>query len=424
MNYLPDLRSSLVAAAERIAAAPADEAPTASRRRHWPMAGLRALPIGVGVAVAVAIAVLALTQIHHRTTTRRPLPRSATTELPGRQALVDILGVLRRPQTAADRDSRTLTRNLKAIDQALEVTPDYPLIRRASTTPWGSAVFLVPVKPLPPAGPAPPGSTAYAPLPRRGYEGLMEVDGSGAGGDVPASQIESGHFLGTSGAGRSFAGGSTQTRLVLVVPDGVAKVAFVLPRQDDHNDPGARVYRRSLTVTAPVHGNVAAIQVSRECCDGQPPMIWYAANGHVVKRLGDLAKVNRVLPTLKPGPETPQSRAAERNPSTPDRVWVTPATGGPHAKYAVHFRLLLNDADYRFTFSGTRCPQITFAGGQGGGTGDLRGRRFSAVLDAVQGQTWCPGTYHVSVTVMDLGRAGSPKYPARPFGTATFVVRR
>ena len=45
-------------------------------------------------------------------------------------------------------------------------------------------------------------------------------------------------------------------------------------------------------------------------------------------------------------------------------------------------------------------------------------------MDAVSGQTWCPGTYHVSVTVSDLGRSGNLKHPARPFGTATFTVRR
>jgi hypothetical protein len=210
----------------------------------------------------------------------------------------------------------------------------------------------------------------------------------------------------------------------LIVPDGVARVVFVLPRQPGGGSPGAPVYRRILKVSAPVHNNVAAVQVNRECCGGQLAMIWYGADGHVVKRIGNLAALNRVLPAPKPGPETPESRAAERDPSTPNRVRVTPATGNQHAKYAVHFRLLLNDADYRYTFSGTSCPQITHPGGGGGGTGDLRGRIWSDNLQAVQGQMWCPGTYHVSVSVMDLGRYGNLKHPAKPFGTATFVVHR
>ncbi|MGH2895546.1 MAG: hypothetical protein ACRDPM_20085, partial [Solirubrobacteraceae bacterium] len=396
MSYLPELRSSLVAAAERIAEPPGMNPRRrwlATGLRRWPVTGLRAIPVALGVAVAVAIAVLALTQVRHAPTHARPMP--TTKQPPGRQALINILGVLRRPQTAADRNSRVLTRNLQGPAHgvgALAVTPDYPLIRRATTTPWGSPVFLVPVKPLPvKAIHAPPGSTEYAPLQRRTSEGLMEVDRSGSGGDATASTIEAGHFLGTTGAGRSFAGGSTATRLILVVPDGVARVAFVFPRQADRNDAGAPVYRRSLTVTATVQGNVAAVQVPRECCGSNLPMIWYAPDGHVVKRLGNFREVNRVLPTPKPGPETSQSRAAERDPSTPNHLWVTPAAGGPHAPFTVHFRLLLSDAGYRFTFSGTKCPQLTFAGGQGG-PAEIRGRIFSGVLDAVHGQTWCPGT--------------------------------
>jgi hypothetical protein len=123
----------------------------------------------------------------------------------------------------------------------------------------------------------------------------------------------------------------------------------------------------------------------------------------------------------KPGPETAQSRAAERDSSTPNRVWVTPATGGPHANFTVHFRILLNGADYSFHASGTQCPAITLSGGQGGGTGDLRGRTFSAGFDAVHGQSWCPGTYHLSISVMNTSRHGH-KPPPKPFGTATFIV--
>jgi hypothetical protein len=40
-------------------------------------------------------------------------------------------------------------------------------------------------------------------------------------------------------------------------------------------------------VIVPVHGNVAAVQVDRtQCCD-QVPMMWYAADGHVIKRIGN-----------------------------------------------------------------------------------------------------------------------------------------
>ena len=49
---------------------------------------------------------------------------------------------------------------------------------------------------------------------------------------------------------------------------------------------------------------------------------------------------------------------------------------------------------------------------------------MSQEVGELQGQAWCPGTYHVSVAVMDRGRYGNLKRPARPFGTATFTVRR
>ncbi len=334
MNYLPDLRSSLVEAAERAASTGERlPAPPLGRSRRWPLAGLRALPIAIGVGVAIAIAVLALTQFRHAPTAAHHTSVPATEQPPDRQALLNILGVLRRPQTGADRNSRALTRNLKYVVQDFGVTPDYSLIRRATTTPWGSPVYLVPVKPVAVhAIHAPAGSTRYAPLASQNYEGLMEVDGSGAGGDAKAADIEAGHLLGASGAGHSFAGGSTQTRVILVVPDGVAKVTFVFPRQADHNDPGAPIYRRTLTVTAPVHGNVVALQVPRECCGSNVPMIWYAADGHVVKRLGNLAAANRVIPPPSPAPRQP-SRAppsVTRQPPTTSGSPPPPADPTPN----------------------------------------------------------------------------------------------
>jgi hypothetical protein len=206
------------------------------------------------------------------------------------------------------------------------------------------------------------------------------------------------------------------------VPDGVAKVTFMLARQPNGNDYGAPTYTHPLGVTVPVHDNVAAAQVDRECCSGRPPMIWYAANGQVIKRIGDFAKVNRVNAAPKPGPQTSLSRAAQRDPSTPNRVWVTPSVGTPHTTFKVHFRILLNGAGYRYRFTGTRCPRYTFPGGTGKPNA-LRGGLWSDPVRAVTGQALCPGTYHVAVSVMDLGRFGNLKPTVKPFGAATFTVR-
>lgn len=397
------------------------------RVRDWSTVGLRAIPVLLAVLVTLAIAVLALTEIRHHAP-KRPVSSAAVS---GRRQLIDILAVLRRPQTKADLGLNPAS---LADPGAFVGAPDLSLVRFATVTPWGEKLFFVAFKPPTrqslaaaerqfPQRDRTQLSQTIARLASRG-ETLGVYSREGGGGDVPASYIEARGELSTEGAGRTFAGGSTRTRLTLVVPDGVAKVVFVLPRQPAGAQNGAPTYKHSLNVAVAVHSNIAAVQVDRQCCTDQLPMIWYAADGHLIKRIGNFSSVNRVIAPPTPAPETALSRAAEQNPSTPNRVWVTPRTGGPRTTFALHFRILLNDADYRYTFTGTKCPAITFPGGSGGGTNDLRGRIFDVPLDAVTGQTWCAGTYHVSATVMDLGRGGSLKHPARPFGTATFTVRR
>jgi hypothetical protein len=410
----------------------------AAKRRVQPagsaIAGRRRTSLGAFAAVvlsgvAVAVALGALVSLRGHPTSSSPKTTPAAT-IPGRQELIDVLGVLRRPQTYADLHSPWIQRFLQGPFPILagQGTPDLPLIRRVGVTPWGSGVVLIPEEPLTSSSRValqrrfPNLLAGRFVRPRRTGEGVMLDVDSGGGCCATAADIESRGMVDTDGAGISFAGGSTQTRLTALVPDGVATVEFALPRQPNPGDPGAPIYPSALTVRAPVHDNVAAVQVDRECCGANVPMIWLAADGHVIKTIGDPAAASQVVAPPQPAPETALSRAAERDPSTPNRVWVTPSVGGPHADFSVHFWLLLNDADYRYAVSGTSCPQHAFPGGGGGGTGDLRGRLWSDSLTAVQGQPLCPGTYHVSVTVFDLGRFGYLKHPARPFGTATFTV--
>lgn len=101
---------------------------------------------------------------------------------------------------------------------------------------------------------------------------------------------------------------------------------------------------------------------------------------------------------------------------------MTPTIGGPHTKFKIHFRVLLNGADYNYRFTGTRCPRFTFPGGTGNPNA-LRGDLWSDPISAATGQTLCPGTYHVGVSVMDFGRFRGFRRPAQPFGTTTFTVR-
>jgi hypothetical protein len=391
-------------------------------RRWLPRLGSVVAVVSVLVAVVIGAGALVLLAGHKRST---PITTAAT---PGRQQLIDIVAVLRRPQTKADLSLDILSRLEHRSIAALAGFPDLPLVRFATTTPWGERLYLVPMKP-----PTAKELASFARQFRRPAsviarlhaqgETLGVLSSQGGGGAGTAVSIEAGQGMETEGAGRSFAGGSTETRFVLVVPDGVAKVEFVVPRQSSPDEPGAPIYRHSLAVTVAVHDNVAAAQVDREWDGGPVPMIWYSADGQGLKRIGNFAIVNRVIAPPQPGPQTALSRAAQRDPSTPNRVWVTPVAGGPHTNFKLHFRVLLNDADYSYRMTGTRCPAITFNGGDGGGSMDVRGRIWSDVVDAVDGQTWCHGTYHLTATVMDLGRYGMLKHPADPFGTATFTVR-
>ena len=390
------------------------------RDRRWLSVSTFATAALIAVTLAIAGGALILLGGHKRPMT----PAAADTS---RQQLIDIIGALRRPQTKADLSLSILSSLEKPPLVLLRGKPDLPLVRLATTTPWGEKLYFVPMKPPTARQLASLGQRLISPkliasLRSRGETlGLFSSQGGGGGGG--AASIEGGYGLQTQGAGHSFAGGSTQTRLILVVPDGVARVQFVLPRQSSPGTNGAPIYRRSLTVTAVVHDNIAAVQVNRQTDGGSVPMIWYSSDGRVIKRIGDFAKLNRVIAPPQPGPQTALSRAAERNPSTPNHVWVTPRTGGPHANFQLHFLVLLNDADYHYHLSGPSCPAIIVNGGSGGGSMDLRGRIWSDSVDAVSGQTWCPGTYHLSATVMDLGRYGQLKRPAKPFGIATFTVR-
>jgi hypothetical protein len=391
MSVLPDLRESLVRAAAR-------QAP-ARRRPVW-----RVLPVAFAAAIAVVVAVIALGTLHHRAA---PRGEAGSSSVPGRQALIDILAPLRRAQTPADLRLRGLSL-LEGQAQAFGLgRVDVPLVRYAGTTPWGERLFIVPF--LPSAG--------------RHDETVGLESAGGGGGGIDAAGLAAHGVDESEGAGRSFAGGSTKSRLIVLVPDGVARVEFVLSRQPNGNQYGAPTYARVQTVTVGVHGNLAAVQVDRGCC-GASGMIWYRADGSVIRRIGNIAGAGRVLSPPRPGPETPLSRAAQRDPSTPNPVWVAPAVGGPRTRFTIHFRVLLNGADYRYRFTGTPCPAFTFPGGTGKPNA-LRGSLWSDGVGAVQGESLCPGSYRVSVTVMDFGRGGGPRQPAaRPFGSASFTVRR
>ncbi|MGP0047969.1 MAG: hypothetical protein ACLPZR_03840 [Solirubrobacteraceae bacterium] len=399
--------------------------PVARRRRP---VGLGAVMPALSTVLAIAIAATAVLTLTHRS--EQPSGRTSSAVPAAAKQLVSELAVLRRPQTAADLNSPALQRflrNDRIPIRALRGTPIRSLIRLAAITPFGK-VFLIPF--------LPPTKTAIAKLPaplRRlaAYQiahqghlatlGLLAAGGA-SGGFTPAS-------LETEGAGIS--GGSSPTEVVLVIPDGVVKITVLLPRQ---RIPGERLYKHSLSITVAVHDNIAAFQVDRYAdAVGTENMIWYGPTGNVVRRIGNTRNLNRVIPGPKPSPPTELSRRAQRNPATPNPVFVTPAAGGPHTTFTITFRLLLTGKSYQYIVTGPGGPgcrgTIRYGGGGGigGGPTDVRGQiwtePFSPGTNGAGPNVteWCPGTFHVSVSTIDT--PGNGRIYA-PFGTVTFEVRR
>lgn len=425
MSVLPELRGQLVRAAAHRQPA---ERPGALRRVQR---GFRILPALFALLVAAAIAVVAVTELRHRA----PLSSDSSVadgKVAGRHQLIEMLAPLQRPQTAGDLKLSLLSRPRGPGLAGLNGVIDRPLVRYAATTPWGERLFIVPMRPASAAQIAaekrryPELRRAFARSASRGETVGLFGSGGGGGFATPAS-------LERYGEGET-EGGSGETRVISLVPDGVARVEFLFARQPAGSQYGGPLYPHVLRVTVAVHDNIAAAQVHRASVGGGEATIWYNAAGQTLRRIGNFAALNRVVKVRQPGPQTPASRAAQRNPSTPNPVWVTPAVGSPSTVFRVHFRVLLNGADYRYRITGTRCSHYTFPGGTGNPDA-LRGSIWNDSLNAVQGQKLCPGTYHVSVSVMSAGRYSRASRPAIPhhrraalggepsFGHATFIVR-
>lgn len=208
--------------------------------------------------------------------------------------------------------------------------------------------------------------------------------------------------------------------VVSIVPDKVARVQWVWPRQFD---PATFTYVPALTLTAPVLDNVAIARSHRTI----PPQTstWYAADGQIITRLTDPNETfdaggAEYIPRArsKPGPETPLSRRAERNPATPNPVVVAPPVGSRATFYQVYFHALLNGHAYEMRLIGPR-PGCTgpFAPKQrlhfGLGQSLLRGNLMQTGVDRLP----CTGEYHISIAVI-----GAHQHTYPPFGTATFTV--
>ena len=258
MNPVPDAAAPPIERLwERLEAAGAATAATAEPLRPARSPRRRGLASAVLVAtlvtVAIAVGAGAVVLLHssHRSTGGPPASHQALPS-PAR-GLVGILGILRRPQTAADRDlGPALTTSLRRIRAG---TPVMSLVRRVGLAPGSGNVVLVPVRPR--AG-------RWPVRPSRGGTGLRLAVAAGGGVAccLTPGQIDLGRNW-MSGAGPS---GSSN---VIIVPDGVARVSVALPQR----------------VTATVHENVAVLSLPRGVENITIfPMTWFGPLGAVVKR--------------------------------------------------------------------------------------------------------------------------------------------
>jgi hypothetical protein len=263
---LLELERELVGAARRLADA---RAPRPARRRRAARRNLGALATAAasGAVVAAVVAVILLAGQG----SKAPVGAAASP----RQQLIDILAPLRRPQTPMDVSPAL--RSLLAFGPASPHKPtgqgiarpnltgpaDWTLVRLATVTPWGFKVVLVPMGPVP----------ASSPLARGGE--ILSVcelgrnEASCVGGST-AAELKQDGLVSTASSG-------PDNRVLLVVPDGVARVAL-----ESRRGPGA------LTVSADVHGNVAAFArmpfpYGQAVLQGG--MTWYGADGRVLKRI-------------------------------------------------------------------------------------------------------------------------------------------
>lgn len=244
------------------------------RRRR--LSGAVVPVIGAVVAIVVGSGALLLTGGHKVS----PSPQAAASA--AARSLVGELGVLRRPQTAADR---AFYRSGIVAQQPAGSPPRQSIRRltRLIALPDDGKMFLYVVAPGP--------GRRYSGL---GYEERTVADGVGACCQTARALRRPG------GPGpNAYESGAYRTQLYFeIVPDGVSQVRWVFPRFARLALPlGVSVpgpHKTGLTVTVPVRDNIAAVTLPQRGTAARDT--WYAANGRVI------ADETLRVPSQPPGP--------------------------------------------------------------------------------------------------------------------------
>jgi hypothetical protein len=255
----------------------------ARQRRHRGMAGAAALAAGATAAIVLAIAGGSGGSRPHSVFAPRAHPPSPATRqataacaaatrkaLQGApsKALLAILGVLRRPATAAD----AIPQSLRLMGAASNAFVHY--IRRTRAVDGGQ-YYIYPAI-LGGCG----GHVRQGVMRLESHIDLAAgVLGATGGGGASAEDIERGQAIGAGPPGSS-----TSSTVTMIVPDGVAEVTLRYPagRASGYS---SKISPPFAITTAPVD-NELVVSVPRSSGGGaihQATIIWRAADGRIVK---------------------------------------------------------------------------------------------------------------------------------------------
>lgn len=256
----------------------------ARQRRHRGIAA--AATIAAGAIVALLLGFAGGGGGSHRGSAPAPArrlpsrtPRSSSAvcanggALQGRpsRSLLSILGVLRRPATAADAGSGIAARGF--------ISGVFVRYIRLARVVDGSPYYIY------------PGIVGGCGTGETPHEGIMELatnvdlghglTGGTGGGGATASQIEQGRD-----ASSSTPGSSASSTVTMVVPDGVAKVTFRYPagRASGYSP---RI-SPAFTITTAAVGNLAVATLPRGNPLQRGTIIWRSADGRVIKTFDGL----------------------------------------------------------------------------------------------------------------------------------------
>ena len=229
----------------------------------------RAWTGGVGLASAMAVtllvAVLAVTLLGHAHRARTSPTASKPASQSGLHRLVEEFGVLRRPQTRADRPPREWQATL--VPSGAQLVPG--LTRLATTLTNRDRVFV---------------GVEQGPVGRGGHSASSDVLGifiTGPNSYGGSASFDPGRgyasFPSALGMRRRARTRAWIPTWVGVVPDGVRSVRWTFFASRHGR------YQRQLTLTVPVAGNIAAASIAGTSTTDMVEVVWKNAAGRTVR---------------------------------------------------------------------------------------------------------------------------------------------